>query len=452
MNSGPSLRSNFAARFAADAYVLVAALATTTITARVLGPAGRGYYASLTLLSVLFAQIFDAGLGEASIVLPRRGGPSQDTAVSATVAVIIPLGLVGAALCILGGAVALGVNTSNERLALAMTGLLLPLNTWSSTLTWFLISRERLVFVAAVTALSSTVITASVYLLVVVVHLGVAGAMLASVLGSAAVIMPLLFVLGRENISLKPVWNRPYLRSALGFGMMVQFSNILVQVTARLDLLFVYRIAGPASAGMYSIALTVGALVGSVPIAISYAAFPRLPKLDDAQASELTAGIFRTGLAAAIACSVVLAALAPFVIPLVFGSAYGDAVAPTLILIPAGALWSGQWILCRASAARTVARPLLVSFAASFAIMVLLDVVLIGSFGTVGAAVASLVASVAGFAVAVTYYLRSGSNWRPLVPRMSDVRLMLATLAQLVASLQGRRASVPTAAPGEPAG
>ncbi len=437
----PSLRKNFAARLAADAYVLVTALVAATITARVLGPSGRGYYASLTLLSVLFAQIFDAGLGEASIVLPGRTRASRETAVSATVAVLIPLGVVGAAVCMLTGVVTLHVVTANDRLALALAGVLLPLNLCSSTLAWFLVSRERLVLVALVTALSSTVITVSIYIAVAVVHMGVAGAMLGSVLGAAAVIVPLGRALRQEAISIRPVWNGSYLRSAVAFGMMVQVSNLLVQVTARLDLLFVYRIAGAASAGMYSVALTIGALVGSVPIAVAYTAFPRLPKLDAPDAHALIAGLFRAGVSASLVCAVTLAAITPVVIPFVFGPAYTGAVLPTLILIPSGVFWSGQWILCRSVASRQVAKPLVVSFASSFAIMVLLDLAVIGRYGAAGAGAASLLASAAGFAIAVRYYLLSGSPWRALVPHLADLGLMSTMVRQMLGSLRGRGSS-----------
>lgn len=439
--AAPSLRNNFAARFFADTYGLLTALVASSVTARVLGPSGRGYYASLVLLSVLFAQLFAVGLGEAAIVLPGRGRTSYRRAISATIAIIIPLGLVGGLACILTGAVTLDAVTANEWAALALAGLLVLLNTCSSTLAWFLISREKLVLVAVLNVVSSTVIMLSLVFLLVVLDLRTLGAVLASVVGILVILGALLWFLPREGISLKPAWDGTYLRSAARFGMAIQFSNLLVQMAGRLDLIFVYRIAGSASAGMYSVALTLGALVGSIPIAIAYASFPRLPKLSEDEGRALTASLFRAGVAAAVTCAIGLAVLAPVAIPLLFGPAYDGAIGPTLLLLPAGVLWSGQWILCRAAAAREYPRPLLVSFGASFVIMVLLDVLLVGPFGVMGAAGASFISSTAGFVIAVAYLLKAGWEWRSFVPGARDWAFMVGTLRSMLTSLRGRKAS-----------
>ena len=440
----PSFRNNFAARFLADSYGLATSLIAATLTARVLGPSGRGYYASLTLLSLLFAQIFSAGLGEAAVVLPGLGRATAKTAFASTTAMIVPLSIIGAVFCIVIGSVTLRIRTRADVIALVLAGLLVLLNTCSNTFAWFLASRERLVLVSLLTILSATVATASLYVLIVVLNLGTAGAILASVVGIAATLLALALVLPREGISLRAKWNREYLRTAARFGMALQFSNILVQMTGRLDLLFVYRIAGAAPAGMYSVALTVGALVGSVPIAIAYAFFPRLPKLEEDEARALAASLFRAGAVAALFCAVALALIAPFAFPLVFGSAYDAALVPTLLLLPGGVLWSAQWILCRAAAARHAPQSLLVSFALSFFVMIVLDLVLISPFGMIGAASASVIGSATGFLLSLVYFLRSGQSWRLLVPRPADVVALLTTLRRLLASIRPQQVRTAT--------
>ncbi len=92
------------------------------------------------------------------------------------------------------------------------------------------------------------------------------------------------------------------------------------------------------------------------------------------------------------------------------------------MLIPGGILWSAQWLLCRAAAARGAPNALLVSFAVSFTVMTVIDLALIGRFGAVGAAVASLVAPGVGLLVAWRYHRASGQDWRELVPRPGDFR------------------------------
>lgn len=433
----PSFRNNLAARVASDIYGLATSLMAATITARMLGPSGRGYYASLVLLTVLFGQLFNAGLGEAAIVQVGRGYVGLSTAVSATLTAILPLCVIGGLAFFFTGSLVLHAVTPNERMALVLGAVLVSCNTVSTTTAWFLVARERLVFVAIATMVSGTITTVLLYVLLVLTHLQTSGAILASFVGCAVILLPLLRALGQEGISFRPVWNRQYLVAAARFGAAVQLSNLLVQMTGRLDLILVYRIAGSAPAGRYSVALTIGALVGSIPMAIAFASFPRLPRVAEDEAASLIASLFRTGISAAIICALVAAVFSPFVLPVVFGSAYRAAIAPSLVLLPAGVLWSGQWMLCRAVAARSLPKALFFSFFCSFVTMIALDAVLISRWGITGAAVASLVSSAAGFAVAVGYYLRLGGSSRSLVPRFRDVALILTTLRHMAASAGG---------------
>ncbi len=435
-----SFRNNLAARLAADTYGLASSLLAATISARVLGPSGRGYYASLVLLSVLFAQLFNAGLGEAVIVSVGRGEAKLRTAVSATMAATLPLSLVGAVASVVTGAAVLKPESLNDNLALLVAGLVVFLNTLGNSVSWILVSQERIVLLAILNIASSSTITLAMYGLVAVMRLQASGAMLASCLGAVALLLPLLVALTRSGLTLRPKWNSGYLRAAVRFGAVVQLANLLVQMTGRLDLILVYRIASPAAAGRYSVALTLGALVASIPMAIAFASFPRLPKLTDVEAPVVIAGLFRVGVVASVVCALTLAASSPFLVPLVFGAEYRGAIAPSLLLLPGGVLWSGQWILCRAAAARGRPRPLFVSFLGSFLLMLVLDLVLIGPLGINGAATASLVSSAAGFVVAVVYHLTSGGNGRHLVPRPRDAARLVKTVREMVASARGRGA------------
>jgi O-antigen/teichoic acid export membrane protein len=341
----------------------------------------------------------------------------------------------------------LHARTTNEHLALLIGAGVVLFNTFATTIAWLLVSQEKIVLAAALNIISGTTTTVAVFALVAVAHLGTSGAMIASGLGCAAILIPLVWALARQGISFKPVWNAGYLRAAVRFGAAVQLANLLVQMTGRLDLILVYRIGGSASAGRYSVALTLGALVGSIPMAIAFASFPRLPKVTEAEAPGLIASLFRMGVAASIVCTVVLAALSPFFLTLVFGSAYRGALVPSLILLPGGALWSGQWILTRAAAARGMPRSLFVSFTFSFVIMIALDLVLIRPWGIIGAAAASCVSSALGFVISVVFYLRSGGDWRPLVPRYRDAALMITTVREMVASARGNGRGADAEAP-----
>lgn len=427
----PSLRNNSLARLVSDVAALALALVASTITARLLGPSGKGYYSTLVLLGGIFVVLFSAGLGEAAIILAGRGQTTITTATSATMLATVGLSVVGGATFVLVASAVLGADTGNHRAAVLFGGLLTAINVHYNTMVGFLLCKERVVAVAGLAILAAAGSTAALPILIAAVDLGVAGAVLASVVGSGVAVVATVVLVRRSNLPIRPRWVRGYLRAALRYGCSLQVSNLLVMMTARLDLVLLFRFADAFDAGGYSVALTIGTIVATVPTALSYASFPRVAVLDDEAAETLTAQLFRVGVVAAVVLGGVVAVLAPSAIPLVFGSEFRGAVVPTLLLVPGGVLFSGQWILCRAAAARGNTRPLLVSFVVSCATMVALDLVMIPAWRSNGAALASLVASGVGLGVSFLYYRRSGGQLRALVPRSADLTAFAGAVRRL---------------------
>ena len=428
----PSLKANSAARLVSDVSALGFSLVAAAVTARLLTPAGKGYYSSLLLLGGVFVVCFSAGLGEAAIVLTGRKRFPRDIAFPATVLAVGVLSVAGAVLYLVVAHLVLGAETANDRLAVVLgagfTGVGVQYNTTAA----FLVAQERVVLVAVLAIVAAGLSTVALWILMAVADMAAAGAILGGIVGSGTALTATLVYLRRSKVRLRPLWSAAYLRAALPFGASLQVSNLLVLMTARVDLIFVYRLASPAEAGWYSVALTIGTIVASVPTALSYASFPRLAALDEEEAQSLIPQVFRVGMVAALVCGAALALATPVVIPLLFGSAYSGAIGPTLVLIPGGILWSGQWILCRASAARGESKPLLLSFLASCATMIALDLVLIGPFGAMGAAAASLIASTVGLLVSIFFYRQLGWDWANMVPGAKDVSAFAQAIKKIV--------------------
>lgn len=168
------------------------------------------------------------------------------------------------------------------------------------------------------------------------------------------------------------------------------------------------RLAGPAAAGHYSIALTLGSLVVMVPNSLTLATFPRIAQLGDEEALALVGRSCRLAVLGLVAFAAALSLSVPLVVPLVFGPAYAPAVAPTLILIAGGIPWGGQWLLARSAAARGYPWLLARTFGSSLVAMLALDFLLVPRLGIIGAALASSVAPVLGLTVCILWYRR---NW-----------------------------------------
>jgi len=86
----PSLARNSLARFAADAAGLVLGMACGIITARWLGPAGKGLLSAIIFLSGFCIQLALIGLGESAIVAIGQKKATAQEALATSIALFVP--------------------------------------------------------------------------------------------------------------------------------------------------------------------------------------------------------------------------------------------------------------------------------------------------------------------------------------------------------------------------
>jgi O-antigen/teichoic acid export membrane protein len=370
------------------------------------------------------------GLGDAAIVeLNYRRTPFVRSA-SATVAAVAVFSAVGAVALVGVARLVFQDDWNSVSPAVMVFAATLPLTTGAAVLSQLLLASERVFLTTGIALLTAVAATAGLVFFVVALGLSVLGGALASLLGSLVGLGFLIGLWGPQRRALLPRWDRTYLSRALRFGVVVQIAALLFTLAGRLDLLVVYAIRGRSDAGQYSVALTLGVLVAYGAMAITYAAFPRLASLTDSDASVLTARVFRVGVAGATLTALVLVAVIPVAVVLLFGSAYRPAIVPSWLLLPGGIFFSGQFVLARASAARGNPGLLIRSFGVSLVVMLTLDIVTVPGWGTTAAAMAASVGPLAGLIVCLAAYVRLfGSRTaaaKLLVPNRKDVMALVS--------------------------
>jgi O-antigen/teichoic acid export membrane protein len=401
------MRRDSSARLLADGFALATSLVTATLTAHALGPDGKGYYATVTLLATLFLVTFEVGIGDALVVLVGLGKARLHDAAGATMQATLWLALSGTIAFLVTSALLFAPVDGGDAVVLALAGALVAVGVWYSTLVSLLLSVQCIVILAVVSAIGSALTAAVMVVLAIGFELNVQGAMAASLCGASAAAVVAVLNARASGIALTPRHVPGYLPRATRLGVGFQLPNLLVVAAARLDLLLVFKLSGAAAAGRYSVALTIGALVVSIPTAVAYAAFPRVSKMSEMQARAFVSRVFRNGMAGALLTALLLAAATPIALPWVFGERFGTAVTPTLILLLSAVPWSGQWLLARCASARGATAMLAWSFGIGFVVMIGLDVILIPTHGETGAASAALASSSVGLLVVAVMHLRA---------------------------------------------
>lgn len=424
------------ARFSGEAAGALFGLVVGAMTARYLGPAGKGTLSALSYLVALMAPLCAFGLGEASQTLFGQGhvtlgrsvrAVSGLLAISTGIGMIVLMGVIGAMF---------SSEISGLRLAIVAAALTLPLITYVTIFGILLDSAGQVVFVSIVRLCIAISTAVATIVLMYVLELAITGALLAIVAGWSVGLMLLVARLHRLRLGFMPRWDPGFLRQAIPLGIPTQLSYLLIVASTRVDLLLVRVLAGSEEAGSYSVALTVGQVTTYAPIALAVAAFPVIASASQEQeARELVGRVCRTTVLTALIGAVALGVAIPVALPLTFGSDFAPAVAPALVLLVGGILWGAQWTACRAESARGRPAILLGSFGASLVVMLIADVALIPPFGILGAAVAALLGSAVGLGVVIAPG-RSGGRVTPgaagFLPTRSDVSHLASTLSGLL--------------------
>jgi O-antigen/teichoic acid export membrane protein len=212
----------------------------------------------------------------------------------------------------------------------------------------------------------------------------------------------------------------------------VWLSQLIGLANFRFDFLLVVLLLGSVAVGRYSVAVTLSEIAFALPSAISLALF-----------AHLTSGLpDASGRLASIACrysiwmgAATAAGVALIARPLlwILGSGYADAFTPLLILLPGTVLFSAVHIT-------TVyfdglGRPLVNAELALAAgvLNLVLDLVLIPTYGVNGAAAGSAIAYAGSTILALWLFGKfSGTSWRQsLVITRADLRQAEAIVASI---------------------
>jgi O-antigen/teichoic acid export membrane protein len=376
----------------------------------------------MAILAALGQQLATLSLGEAAIYEISRGRLDVRQALKAVSALAYPL---TAAVSVALAAVVVATLEDTSATEVGLAALLVPAGASQLLMTGLLNARERFSDTSFALGISSVVTTIGTLLFVAALGLGVAGALLALVLGPTAGSVLLAVQLHRLNLLALPTWNTPLIQRLVKFGASMQGSALFITIASRVDTLMVYWLANAAAAGNYSVALTLAGLAGIAPVSLSQVMFPRIAAVNAAAARSLIAKQCRVTALLATTVALVVGVVALFGLTLIFGEAFAPAVAPTLWLLPSAIVANLQWALGRASAARGQPTVLLVSYGVNAVTMLLLDVILIPALGISGAAIASTVGAVAGLVVAWQGGVGSQMSVADLVPMKQDLRDVL---------------------------
>jgi O-antigen/teichoic acid export membrane protein len=402
--------------FAGQLVSLGCAVVSMSLLARGLGPAGTGLYAVAILVPTSLTLLFGGGLGAANVYFAGSTRLAiRDLTQNAVAIAVAGTALAGVAIGALWWVGILGLILPGITPAMLAMGLvILPVLMLRQAFNAIVLGLQQLSRSARVDMAQAVAMLAGVLILVGVIGVNAAGAMVAYLLGVLIAVTVLVSWLRSLGARFVPQWRRTVAGPTISYGYRATAGSIAQIITYRLDLILVNVWIGSAVAGEYSIATRLAELLWLLPAAIGTVVFSRSSSTRGDQMNAITPRAFAATFVISSAGAIALAVTGPWLIPFMFSDQFSASYGPMLVLLPGAVLLGSSGVLANDLAGR--GHPGLVSLAAVAGCFVTipLDLLLIRSYGAIGAALASSIAYAMYFGLIFVAYLRVSARDRAI--------------------------------------
>lgn len=366
--------------------VPLSALATAPILAYSLGVEERGELAAATVPLFLFISLASVGLPEATTYLVARGRVHARDVTRFAVILSLGTGLIGTLVAFW---LAPWLTDNDERvtqLVMLATWALIPtllvgcLRGYASGLhEWRLVNTEKYI--------GAAIKLVGIGGLALVGELTLEGAV---VVTAVAPVLGGLAYAPLSRVAQPQIAPMPHRRDMMSYGSRIWMGAVAGVLLARIDQMLLLPLSSAYQLGLYVAAVTIGdvvALANNAVREVTLASEARETSRDRLQRAA------RISLFVSVLVGLVVIAILPWFLPLMFGPEFGPAYSATVLVIAATALGVPGSVAGAGLSGR--GRPGLRSVSLIFGALVnvLLVVILVPEYGALGAALATLAGS-----------------------------------------------------------
>lgn len=401
-------------------------LVSSVVTARWLGPEGRGLLAALSVLTGLSLQFGNPGLHTGNVYVVARQPERTRGVLGNTLIVSLFAGTLAAIVACAAALLRPGWFPGIPFPLIALTSAVLPFQFM------ILLYQNTLLGMGEAAAFNlfevgNKIVTfALLATWLVLLHGGAAGA--AVLFAGMAVLFGVASALYcHRRVPFRPVLDRDLLGEMLRYGARVYLSCLLAFLVIRSDLLLVNYFLGTSQAGVYSIAVQIADTLLLLPVTIGMILLPRVAGERSERQEEVTARVLRHTALMLFGLCLAAGILVGPVVRLLYGESFSGAILATRLLLPGVLALGLNGVLMNHFGGRGMPAITALAPAAGLVLNVALNVLVVPRYGLAGASVSSSLAYGLMLLLSLGAFLRSGrvSLRKSLVVSPEDLRGLL---------------------------
>jgi O-antigen/teichoic acid export membrane protein len=416
--------------FGTRVILILISIVGSIIVARILGPANRGVMEILLLVPLLLVNFGNLGIGNANLYFTAKGICPSDKVNANSLSITLMLGGI---LFVIGHS---WFNSYKETLFRGIPGGYIYLVL--SAIPWLLFqkftqysflgkedvkTRNIIVLTPAIVNIVLTII------LVVVVRLDLFGVLAATLISNVIAGLLCYYFLSRESKVRLRFHFKLFLES-VKFGLIPFLALLVMNLNYRADMFLVKYYLNDTAVGLYGLGVSIVEKIWLLPEAIGIVLFARVSRAGEGESSKLTPVICRLSILVSAIMGVMLFCSADYIVPVVYGKQFKDAVQPLLVLLPGVVAMTIFLVLNGHLTGQGKAKVTLYIFSGSLILNVGLNMILIPQFGISGAALASTVSySLGAFCLGIAFVRMNRIGLTTIfVPKKEDYDELLVPL------------------------
>jgi len=399
---------------------LALGVGASIIVARSLGPEGKGIYSLVFLFEGVLVNFLDFGIGSATVfnIGKKKYSPREALGANIFLSTAISLAsiIIGSLIIIfLGSHIFPGIPSKYLFLGLVLAPFYFYLNYIVS----IMLGLQKIKLYNLLQSAVPLFFFLLLLLLLLLRRIDVVQAVFAQIAAYALAVV-VAFVVAKKNsggISF-PSGTAIY-KSAISYGIKNYIGNIITFFQYRANVFLINIFLNPLAVGFYSVAAGLVEQMWIVSEAAGAMLFPRVAgESDKKNLDSFTPRVCRNVMFITLIACIFLFFIGPYLIGFFYSSSFSDSIAPFKILLAGIVAMSGWRILSSDFYGRGL--PMINTYisAASVAVSIALNIVLIPQLGIIGAAWATSISYIASFLMILLVYRKISGN------RIRDVLFM----------------------------
>ncbi len=378
---------------------------SSVITARYLGPSGRGVLALLVVIQGFALQFGALGFNASITYFISR----ERTATSAIVMTAAAAGLAAGMVIAVGLGLVAWINPGIllgqvDSRYLFVFLIAIPFSFLHQLLQNVFIARQAIV---EFNLLDLTVRVLQLFAYAfVLVYLGLSTYEAVLALVAVTVVAGLLYLLRSLRYVHRPVsFDRARFGAMIRYGLRTYIAGLFMFLAIRVNLFLINLLLGEHDSGVYSVALQISDLVYLIPTTLGLMLFPKVSE-DEAGSVQLTVKAFRSTFILMVTVAVGIVLVGQPLIVLLYGEKFLGAVGPLYALTPGIVFLSLVMILNNDLAGRGLPAVVIIAPAVGAIVNASLNLLLLHTWGILASAVSSSVAHFVMLLILLGWFMR----------------------------------------------